>query len=253
VPFDAAVKKYTEEPFRAGFARYNHWHAGCNNEKAQEIADKKSMDDHDDKCDDLQADVHARKNWLDNDREEIDQRWHKVTTEYVPLYKAKRREYTKNEVLVWDREATRKEEWKATQEIKCMLLGYQEGGSFNSKGMDECKSKVTTYHLIINYPKWVCRLNYNPVMPPYPKITDTSPWHEDCQAQEKPDNSPYENCKPASEHTAPECSNHINQNTPSGEMSMAQALALHMKTSGNDRQIGQATAKRIKHHHTGKY
>merc|ERR1711959_414873 len=36
---DAAVKKYTEEPFRAGFARYNHWHAGCNNEKAQEIAD----------------------------------------------------------------------------------------------------------------------------------------------------------------------------------------------------------------------
>jgi len=250
---DAAVKKYTEEPFRAGFARYNHWHAGCNNEKAQEIADKKSMDDHDDKCDDLQADVHARKNWLDTDREEIDQRWHKVTTEYVPLYKAKRRKYTKNEVLVWDREATRKEEWKATQEIKCMLLGYQEGGSFNSKGMDECKSKVTTYHLIINYPKWVCRLNYNPVMPPYPKITDTSPWHEDCQAQEKPDNSPYENCKPASEHTAPECSNHINQNTPSGEMSMAQALALHMKTSGNDRQIGQATAKRIKHHHTGEY
>merc|ERR1711981_761832 len=186
---DAAVKKYTEEPFRAGFARYNHWHAGCNNEKAQEIADKKSMDDHDDKCDTLQADVHARKNWLDNDREEIDQRW----------------------------------------------------------------QKVTTSHLIINYPKWVCRLNYKPVMPPYPKITDTSPWHEDCQAQEKPDNSPYENCKPASEHTAPECSNHINQNTPSGEMSMAQALALHMKTSGNDRQIGQATAKRIKHHHTGKY
>merc|ERR1711981_826676 len=152
---DAAVKKYTAEPFRAGFARYNHWHGGCNNEKAQEIADKKSMDDHDDKCDTLQADVHARKNWLDNDRAEIDQRWHKVTTEYVPLYKAKRREYTKNEVLVWDREATRKEEWKATQEIKCMLLGYQEGGSFNSKGMDECKSKVTTYHLIINYPKWV--------------------------------------------------------------------------------------------------
>merc|ERR1719460_1543915 len=32
---DAASQKYTEEPFRAGQARYTHWHNGCNNEKNQ--------------------------------------------------------------------------------------------------------------------------------------------------------------------------------------------------------------------------
>merc|ERR1712072_195891 len=29
---DASIQKYTEEPFRAGQARYDHWHNGCNNE-----------------------------------------------------------------------------------------------------------------------------------------------------------------------------------------------------------------------------
>merc|ERR1712216_821753 len=54
---DASVQKYTEEPFRAGQARYTHWHTGCNNEKAQEEKE----------CDRLQANVTARKAYIDTE------------------------------------------------------------------------------------------------------------------------------------------------------------------------------------------
>jgi len=245
---DAAVQKYTEEPFRHGLARYIHWKTGCDNEKAQQKKDKKIMDDHDAKCDELQADTIERKEWLDADRIRFDKEWKHVTTYYVPQYKRLRRKYTSNEVKVWEREATRKKEWAATQEIKCMLQGYRAGGKFDKEHMKMCKKAITTYHLIIDYPKWVCRLNYKPVLPPFPAITDTTPWSQECQRFAKPDNSPIEKCSPPAPHPTPECENHINQHDFSGEMSQAEALAVHMREH-NDHQIGNAIKLQKKHHH----
>jgi len=238
---DASIQHYTEEPFRAGQARYTHWHNGCNNEKAQEKADFDNMVAQDHKCDALQGDTIARKTYIDTEHQRFMKEWIRTTTSYEPIYKALRHNYTKNEVVIWEREETRKLEWNATQLIRCLLAGYQAGGSFNQEGMDHCESQITDYHLVLIYPKWVCMLDYNPVLPPWPAVTDTSPWADDCQSVASPDNSPMENCEIPPDETAPECANHINQNNPSGEMSPAQALALHMSNK-NNHQLGQAGA-----------
>merc|ERR1712072_1341331 len=238
---DAAVQKYTEEPFRAGQARYTHWHNGCNNEKNQEESDFNTMVKNDQKCDSLQANVIARKVYIDTEHTRFMREWHRTTTSYAPIYKALRHNYTRREVIMWEREETRKLEWNATQLIKCLLTGYQSGGTFDQAHMDDCESDITDYHLYLAYPKWVCQLDYDPVLPPWPKITDTTPWADDCQSVASPDNTPFETCEIPADEVAPECANHIAQGNPHGDMSPAQALALHMDTH-NDHQQGAAGA-----------
>merc|ERR1719506_2327255 len=87
---DAAVQKYTEEPFRAGQARYTHWHNGCNNEKNQEESDFNTMVKNDQKCDSLQANATARKVYIDTEHHRFMREWHRTTTSYAPIYKALR-------------------------------------------------------------------------------------------------------------------------------------------------------------------
>jgi len=238
---DASVQHYTEEPFRAGQARYTHWHTGCNNEKAQEKKDHDHMMEEDRKCDHLQANVIARKVYIDTEHKRFMREWHRTTTSYEPIYKALRHNYTRREVIMWEREETRKLEWNATQLIKCLLTGYQSGGTFDQQHMDDCEADITDYHLYLAYPKWVCQLDYQPVLPPWPASTDTSPWADDCQSVASPDNTPFETCEIPADEVAPECANHIAQNNPHGDMSPAQALALHMDTH-NDHQQGAAGA-----------
>lgn len=244
---DASIQKYTEEHFRAGQARYTHWNNGCNNEKHQEQVDEDDMNNQDVKCDNLQADCISRKTYIDGEHARLMEEWHRTTTSYVPIYKALRHNYTKNEVVIWEREATRKLEWNATQLIKCLLQGYETGGSFNQEGMDACEGQISDYHLVLVYPHWVCILDYNPVLPPWPEVTDTSPWADDCQSVASPDNSPMENCQIPEDVPAPECSNHINQNNPNGAMTQAEALALHMHHN-NNHQLGQ-NDKHLKEDH----
>jgi len=238
---DKSVQSHTEEPFRAGQARYTHWHTGCNNEKAQEKKDHDHMMEEDRKCDQLQAHVVAAKTYIDTEHSRFMREWHRTTTSYEPIYKALRHNYTRREVIMWEREETRKLEWNATQLIKCLLTGYQAGGTFDKAGMDDCESDITDYHLYLAYPKWVCQLDYNPVLPAWPEVTDTSPWADDCQSFASPDNSPFETCQIPADEVAPECSNHIAQNNPHGDMSPAQALAMHM-SKRNDHQKGAAGA-----------
>merc|ERR1712167_264765 len=76
----ASVQKYTEEPFRAGQARYTHWHTGCNNEKAQEEKDFANMVKQDKECDRLQANVTARKAYIDTEHHRFMREWHRTTT-----------------------------------------------------------------------------------------------------------------------------------------------------------------------------
>merc|ERR1712072_401246 len=245
---DASIQKYTEEPFRAGQARYDHWHNSCNNEKAQQIADFNTMDDHDKKCDKLQAETIARKEYIVTTHTRFMKNWHRVTTSYVPIYKKLRQNYTRNEVVMWEREETRRLEWNATQLIKCLLEGYEAGGSFNEAGMKECEGQISDYHLYLAYPDWVCMLDYNPVLPEWPKVTDTSPWKDDCQETAAPDDTPYQTCVIPADEVASECTDHINQDDAYGEMTPAQALALHMRSSKNDEQIGKAIAEQKKDH-----
>jgi hypothetical protein len=244
---DASVQKYTEEPFRAGQARYTHWHTGCNNEKAQEAKDFANMVKQDKECDRLQANVTARKAYIDTEHHRFMREWHRTTTSYVPIYKKLRHNYTKNEVVSWEREETRRLEWNATQLIKCLLQGYKAGGSFDEDQMKTCEGQITDFHLYLHYPMWVCQLDYNPVLPPWPEVTDTSPWAEDCQSVANPDNTPMETCEIPADEVAPVCSNHIDQNDEYGDMTPAQALALHMGNN-NDHQIGKAKALQKKDH-----
>jgi len=232
---DASVTKYTQEPFRAGQARYNHWHTGCNNEKAREARDLATYRAEDAECDRLQANVTARRAYIDSTHTRFMANWHRVTTSYFPIYKSLRHNYTKREVVMWEREETRKMEWNATQLIKCLLTGYQAGGSFDEEGRQGCESEITDYHLYLKYPKWVCVLDYKPVLPPWPELVDVTPWADECQNVANPDNSPFDNCDIPADELRPECSNHIDQNAPSGEMTPAKALSLHMSTH-NDHQ-----------------
>jgi len=53
---------------------------------------------------------------------------------------------------VKNREEDRHSEWEATQEIKCMLDHYCQGGKFEEDLLEQCKQSITTFHLAISYP-----------------------------------------------------------------------------------------------------
>merc|ERR1711990_1007728 len=46
----------------------------------------------------------------------------------------------------------RHDEWKATQEIKCMLKAYQREGTFNEAALNACNHEVSMTHLVNVYP-----------------------------------------------------------------------------------------------------
>jgi len=50
------------------------------------------------------------------------------------------------------READRKNEWEATQTIKCMLEAYCAGGHLDEDELEKCKGSISTYQLVITYP-----------------------------------------------------------------------------------------------------
>lgn len=230
---DQSIQAHTEKIFADGKAHYDKWHKQCNDMKQQQADDFTTMDNHDDKCDSLQAATIARKAYITTEKTRHTREWHTTTTTYEPIYDKLRKNYTSSEVVMWEREETRKLEWNATQLIKCVLEAYEAGGTFNEASKIQCLSEITDYHLNLAYPDWVCQLDYNPVLPAWPAVTDTSPWKDDCQTQANPNNTPMETCAIPKDKVQPECSNHIDQNNPSGDMTPAQALALHMEERNN--------------------
>jgi len=233
---DQSIQAHTEKIFADGQAHYDKWHKQCNDMKDQQATDFATMQGHDQKCDGLQAETIARRSYIATEKTRHAKEWHRTTTTYEPIYDSLRHNYTRNEVVMWERETTRKMEWNATQLIKCLLESYQAGGTFDDQERTACSGQISDYYLNLAYPDWVCQLDYAPVLPPWPLVTDTDPWKDDCQEQANPDNTPYNTCAVPEDKVRPECSNHINQNNPSGDMLPAEALALHMNTHNNHQQ-----------------
>eukprot|EP00657_Telonema_sp_P-1_P009175 TRINITY_DN334_c0_g1_i3.p1 TRINITY_DN334_c0_g1~~TRINITY_DN334_c0_g1_i3.p1 ORF type:complete len:434 (+),score=158.64 TRINITY_DN334_c0_g1_i3:209-1510(+) len=224
---DVDIRSKTEQLFAKGQAYYDLWHSSCNKEKSDQALHSKKNNKLDIRCDELQAEVIGRKLYIDNERTRFMAEWTKTTTQYAPIYKKRRYAYTAEEVVQWNREATRKDEWNSVELIKCLLSGYAAGGKFTKKDIVKCNKDISTYHLNLVYPKWVCMLDYKPVLADFPSVTVTKTWSHLCQATPKLSNAPFETCKIPEDKIAPVCSNHIAQSNPSGEMTEAQQLALH--------------------------
>jgi len=80
-------------------------------------------------------------------------------------------------------EIDRKNEWKSTQEIKCMLKAYRDGGSFDAETQTKCSTGIVT-KLDINYPKIIAQLSWEKHV--FTDFTDASDYEETC-TKRKPD------------------------------------------------------------------
>merc|ERR1711937_519008 len=164
--------------FEAGLARYNALNAGCDTEAGKLAAATTDVEAKNAHCDDKASDARARKKDLDERIEQFDSEWADATGKYATEHKKLTDSYANAKTTVKKQEADRKDEWKSTQEIKCLLNNYKAGGSFDTAAMNTCKDSIKTEHLNMEYPADPEKVVWN--KPTFTPLTDTTPYGEEC-------------------------------------------------------------------------
>jgi hypothetical protein len=164
--------------FEAGLARYNALNAGCDTEAGKLAAATTDVEAKNAHCDDKASDARERKKDLDARIEQFDKNWGEATGKYATEHKKLTDSYANAKTTVKKQEADRKDEWKSTQEIKCLLNNYKAGGSFDTAAMNTCKDSIKTEHLNMEYPADPEKVVWN--KPTFTPLTDTTPYGEEC-------------------------------------------------------------------------
>merc|ERR1711934_116174 len=151
------------------------------------------METKDGACDAHEEDCKARKKVIDVQRGKFEADWPAAVSTYNSGIDEAEGNFTASKTRVEHDEGDRKEEWKSTQEIKCMLLNYQAGGTFDQSAMETCQSKVVTDHLVINYVPIPDRVVWT--KPVFTELTDWSAYATDCHEEEKADEAADTNCE----------------------------------------------------------
>jgi len=197
-----AVSAIVTTPFTDGLALYRKLLGECA-QLTQDLADADS--DTDAKIDDCQKkklSEDAASKLAASEQARVQKQWDETIAYYNGNYTAKNTDYQKHKAIVQTQETDRKSEWEATQQIKCMLEAYKEGGQFDDATADACKEGIVV-NLDIGYPEEVQQLF--PVLEPFEDQTDTSKYEHTCDARTP---APEYTCIVREPRPYPQCTNH---------------------------------------------
>jgi len=204
----ASVTSYVDPYFVEGRTHYLELVNNCNYLTQLEVSHHNAFDHADSECDKTETDTRAKAKVIEDESEKFQSLWRTLKNGYNTNITIMQNKYDVKQGEVEHDEKDRKNEWRATQTIKCMLTHYKEGGGFSDTELAACQAgtKTDSYvsHLVINYPKKVKRLNW-----------DLEPFVE-LSSYEKHDKTCWEivvytvpTCNIAAQKILPECTNHM--------------------------------------------
>eukprot|EP00656_Telonema_subtile_P052556 TRINITY_DN7362_c0_g1_i7.p1 TRINITY_DN7362_c0_g1~~TRINITY_DN7362_c0_g1_i7.p1 ORF type:complete len:478 (-),score=142.17 TRINITY_DN7362_c0_g1_i7:132-1565(-) len=177
----------------------------CAELTTQVTKDQSTMVKNDMACDGKAAEVHVEASIVKTNLPQLMADWNSAEANYKKKFAELTGNYSKTSGEVRKREQDRQNEWDATQEIKCMLVHYQEGGTFDEKAQAACKTKIDHSHLVIIYP--VVGPAFQWVLGEFPKLIDTAADQKICTHAETADEQADTNhkCVLTPPKTAPTC------------------------------------------------
>jgi hypothetical protein len=196
---DAAVQAHFEE----GEALFKKLDAECKCFSAKVLSERKVLDLANQKCDSGVADCSAKKSEIDEELPEFSRDWDAAESAYGDAYKKATKEYADATKLVKANERDRNNEWDSTQEIKCMLTHYLDGGIFNQELLNLCKKDIDHSFLAINYPPVPAALVWK--LPPFAKLRATGSYEKQCNHEEDADEDADKKCLLRKKKPLPEC------------------------------------------------
>jgi len=127
--------------------------------------------------------------------------WDDATEAYHTEYAALTKAYDDRKTVVESDEKDRVSEWGAVQTIKCMLLNYKEGGTFDSASEKKCRESIVTTGVVdIGYPARVPEKT--PTLEPFEDQADDSAYENTCDSRTP---GPDFNCVVTEARAVPEC------------------------------------------------
>jgi len=199
----ASVNQKVEQIFTNGIKLFETLDKGCNADEVARVLAEKDMKAKDKHCDDTQDLATSLAKVITTDALRLKGNWDKATTSYGSEMTKQRAQYKKNAAKVVKDSADRKEEWKASQLIKCMLEAYRAGGGFDEATEKGCRSGITVkgLHLVAKAPE--ARIAWT--MLAKPQQTSTASYANACQSSETADEDKDKKCTIVQTPKAPVC------------------------------------------------
>merc|ERR1712072_175557 len=194
----AAVDIVTR-PFEDGLALWRALLAACNGLIVDLDAAVLATNNAQANCDTAKQNTKAAEKTTQEEKDEWSDDWDRTIKHYNGNYTEMVAKYKKTVKRVKSDEIDRKNEWKSTQEIKCMLKAYRDGGSFDSATQTKCSTGIVV-KLDINYPKIIAQLTWKKHV--FTDFTDASDYEETC-TKRKPD--PVFECVMEEPRPFPQC------------------------------------------------
>jgi hypothetical protein len=203
---DTSIAGLTVDHFSAGKTKYDDLFAKCNKLKDDFQLATTDLDNKDQACDGERDDTKNLEQKIAADRSTFDPLWAVTVSNYNGNWTQLLNAFDGTVSRVHHDEADRKDEWKSTQEIECMLKAYMRSGTFDNDELDSCNRDVTMTHLDNIYP--TAPAKEHTVLPAWVEMDS----YEDFKAVCEPANAPVLQaftCTVASPKPFPSCTNHV--------------------------------------------
>jgi len=198
-----AAEDIVTTPFTDGLALYRALLAACNGLIIDLDAADQATDVAIGNCDTAKQNTKAAEKETQQEKDEWSDDWDQTISNYNGNYTAMMSDYDTTKTRVVSDEADRKKEWPSTQTIKCMLLAYRDGGTFDDATHNKCKEGIVT-KLDIGYPAVIAQLSWDKHV--FTLFTDASDYEHTCDARTP---APEFTCVVAEPRPYPTCTNHM--------------------------------------------
>jgi len=190
-------------PFTDGLALYRALVFACNTLKVDLVAADEACENAFGACDTAKQNTKSAETETQQEKDSWSGRWDQTIAEYNGNYTHLMSVYDTTKARVEKDELDRKKEWPAVQTIKCMLLNYRDGGTFDNAAHEKCNTGIVT-KLDIGYPAVVKQLSWDKHV--FTEFTDASAYESTCDAR-KP--APEFTCVVAEPNPVPVCTDHF--------------------------------------------
>jgi len=180
------------DPFTKGLKKYRRLVKECNGLTAALATGNDDTEKDLGKCVLSKAEEGALVKQTTKDKVAWNSQWSKTTTAYSTKYDSLLKHFKKVTVRVKSDAVDRGHEFKAVNEIECLLKSYLEGGTFSAAAEKKCTvTENIVYKQKIKQPKVIAKLSWK--RHKFAAFTDTKAWENTCDAR-KPD--PAFTCSP---------------------------------------------------------
>merc|ERR1711959_828707 len=193
----AAVQDIITTPFTDGLALYRALVAACNGLTADLAVADANTDAAIEDCQTAKLLTKGAESQTQDEKDVWSARWDRTISNYTGMMA----DYEASEKRVKSDEVDRKNEWDATQEIKCMLAAYRDGGSFDDATRASCQQGIDSGPLFnIDYPAKVPQLSWDKHV--FTEFTDAGDYESTCDARTP---APEFTCVVADPRPYPDC------------------------------------------------